>query len=344
MNILHIVNGWPDGGILEQVYLLCKHLPKEFKQYSAGFCHFDGNFVKKFELAGVPCLQSDEQYSNILDLVAEHKIDIVHKHTGGGDYPEYVDVLYNAKIPLVETIYCPRKTGIPFEKARYFVYTTPYTLEKNDVSYKEKMISIQYALDLAKPIFDSRIHSNDHKLKVGRLCRLVPDKRTDVLLNLAAMSVNGELPVEFHLAGVIPQDYAHHIEHGDKILKQIEGFPNITYHGYIENKFDFWKTLDICINPVWEASFDIVFLEAMACGIPIITWNNSAAPHVVRGAGLVTRPYIYDMFLALVFMAENPPVRTELGSNGIEMIKTIYSLENNINAHIDLYRSVAKEL
>lgn len=339
VNILHVINGWPSGGITEQTYLICKYLPKEFKQYSIGYCHFDGEFVKKFEDIGVECIHSDLNYSNLKKIIKEKNIHIVHKQTGGGDCPSYVYLLDNIDIPLIETLHCPRKSGIPANLLKKIVYTTEYTYNKNDKDHQDIMQSIQYSIDLNRPIVD-KPNIRDKKLKVGRLGRIVPDKRIDIILDLAYRAYEEGLNIDFVLAGQIPQDYPVHIEYGKWFLGEVKKHPNVEYLGFVENKYEFWKTLDICINPTWGASFEIVFLEAMACGIPILTWDNSAAKYVVETAGIVTEESIESLYNGLKILANNPPLRALYGSHGIDLIKTKYSLSKFTEEYTNLYKGV----
>lgn len=342
-NILHIINGWPSGGIAEQTYLLCKYLDKkEFQQFSIGYCHFDGNFVEKFSNVGTPCLRSDESYSNIREIIETYNIDIVHKQTGGGDYPAYVDILHDMGIPLIETLHCPRKSGIPAEKLCSIVYTTPYTYYKNELEHMKKMVSIQYALDLPNSLMEESQVRESEFLTVGRLGRIVQDKRTDVILNVAILAEKDfGNKMQFNIAGYMPQDYPGHIVYGRQILEVIEQLPNVSYMGFVPDKYDFWKSLDICINPTYETSFDIVFLEAMACGIPILAWDESATKYVVGNAGLVTEQNPYKMYEGLKKLYYEPKLRYLLGQIGLEYIKTKYSLPKFIEEYTKLYRGVA---
>lgn len=342
INILHIINGWPAGGIAEQTYLICKYLPKDqFKQYSIGYCHFDGSFVKKFEDVGVPCIASDEDYSNLREVIEKYDIDIVHKQTGGGDCPNYVQLLYELGIPLAETLHCPRRTKIPADRLAKIIYTTPYTYYKNELTHMEKMVSIQYALDLDNPVVNEPIINYSDTIRVGRLGRIVPDKRSDIILNLAVLAQKefGN-KIDFQIAGFMPTDYSYNIEHGRDVLNFINQMPNMTYNGYIPDKYDFWKSLDVCINPTQETSFDIVFMEAMACGVPILAWDESATKYVVGNAGLVTEPNIYKMYEGLKKLYHEPKLRKLLGEIGLEYIRTKYSLANFIESYIKLYREI----
>lgn len=345
INILHVINGWPPGGIAEQTYLICKHLPKDkFKQYSIGYCHFDGYFVKKFEEIGVKCIKSDQNYSNLQNIIKDKNIHIIHKQTGGGDCPKYSSYIKSLGCKFIETLHCPRASGIPYYLIDKIIYTTEYTLYKNHGSYHPKMQSIKYALDLMSPIVEKAKEEDKENIVVGRLGRVVPDKRGDVLLELSDLCYKdfGD-KIQFRIAGQIPQDYQLHIEYGEWFKYETEKRSNIKYVGFVDNKYDFWKTLDICINPVEEASFDVVFLEAMACGAPILTWDNSCAKYVVSNAGLITKPTVKDMYDGLKKLYFDYGLRNVLGNIGIKYIKERYSLNNFINSYTKLYEGLINE-
>lgn len=336
MNILHIINEWPAGGIQEQVYLIIKHLPKDrFKHFVLGWHITDGFFFDKYIEEGAVNLVSDEFYTSFKSIIEKYKIDIVHKQTGGGDCPKYVYQCKEMNIPLIETLHCPRYSAIPLAYVETILYTTPYTFNKNGYVYQEKMKSIQYSVDLKEPIVQFAKNKNSDPIVVGRLGRIVPDKRPDVILLLAQKSKEFfKDKIKFKIAGLAP-----HEEYKNWFLNEVNKLDNIEYCGFVEDKYDFWKTLDVCVNPVWETSFDIVFLEAMACGIPILTWNNSAAPYVVEDAGIVTNENISDLFKGLEELYTSSSLREELGNKGIQLIKTKYSLDNFIKEYIEVYES-----
>lgn len=338
INILHVINEWPSGGIQEQVYLIIKHLPKnEFRHFVLGHRMVDGAFFKKYEEEGAINIISDSNYIDFYNIVKSNNIQIVHKQTGGGDFPNYVCCCCSNKVPIVESLHCPRASVLPVDKVETIIYTTDYTLNKNDLLHKNKMIPIQYSVDLYSSIVKEAELKDRDVLVVGRLGRIVWDKRPDVIINLAkkSYSVFGD-KVLFKIAGYAPDKRCR-----DWFLLESSKLPNLEYVGFVENKYDFWRDLDVCVNPVWETSFDIVFLEAMACGIPILTWDNSAARYVVRDAGIVTEESIDSLFSGLEILMD-PSVRKNLGQNGINRVNSTYSLSMFVRKYTDLYRSIIR--
>jgi len=77
-----------------------------------------------------------------------------------------------------------------------------------------------------------------------------------------------------------------------KAIKNIKYSQDIIYTGYIpkeELPFVF-NAADLFVFPSFYEGFGLVVLEAMACGIPVITSNNSSLPEVVGDAGMLIDP------------------------------------------------------
>jgi len=97
---------------------------------------------------------------------------------------------------------------------------------------------------------------------------------------------------------------------------------------------------DVLIDPAFYGTFDVVVLEAMVCGLPIIVSNRVGASESVEEerCGLVVDPDDSEsMVMAIVRLAESYDLRNELGNVGyraandkynyhsmIEDIKTVY--------------------
>ena len=77
----------------------------------------------------------------------------------------------------------------------------------------------------------------------------------------------------------------------------------------------------------------------MACGVPIITNNNSAAPYVVQKAGIVCGDNIDDMVINTELLALDKDARLLLGLAGHSLIQSEYDRETNLKLLSELYES-----
>jgi glycosyltransferase involved in cell wall biosynthesis len=82
----------------------------------------------------------------------------------------------------------------------------------------------------------------------------------------------------------------------EDIMKMIEKTNGVRYIGYIEEeeKQELYKNSSLFVYPSLYEGFGLPVLEAMACGVPVITSNRSSLPEVVRNSAYLLNPYNVD--------------------------------------------------
>ena len=290
--ILHVINGWALGGIAQATLDLIKNTPQH-EHYAIGYCWLETQTRKDFEAAGCKSIVTQsEHYPGFADKLKMYKIDIVHKQTGGGDCPEWVNIANLEKVPVVESIHCPRKSGIPPSFVAATVVTTQYVVEKNTDRPIDK---IMYPCTL--PFKEARLHPKvrgKRKVTVGRMVRYEMDKLPEVLTKVALLLMEYEGEIEFLIMGYPFNEKVFHS------MQQMNIPDYCAIEGLQEDKEKALARLDICLDPVWETSFDMVMTEAMSQGIPVVTWEDSAAPEVCGKAGIVTERTAFALAQAVL--------------------------------------------
>ena len=117
---------------------------------------------------------------------------------------------------------------------------------------------------------------------------------------------------------------------------------DIIYTGYImEEELPFiFNAADLFVYPSFYEGFGLTVLEAMACGIPVITSNYSSLPEVVGDAGLLIDPYNYEeLAYAMYRVLTEPELRIHLSKKGLERSKN-FSWRQTAEMTLNIYNKI----
>ncbi|MFH1611878.1 MAG: glycosyltransferase family 1 protein [bacterium] len=99
---------------------------------------------------------------------------------------------------------------------------------------------------------------------------------------------------------------------------------DIFFTGFVEetDKPYLYKLADLFVYPSFFEGFGFPPLEAMACGAPVITSNNSSLPEVVGDAALMVDAYRYgDMAWGMNEILTNQQIYDRMIKKGFEQVK-----------------------
>lgn len=101
----------------------------------------------------------------------------------------------------------------------------------------------------------------------------------------------------------------------------------------------FYRASDLFVLPTLYEGFGFVFVEAMACGLPVVSTTAGAVPEVVNGAGILVEPKCPEKFAdAAIKILEDENLRREFSQKAIENAK-YYDWERLIVEYENAYRS-----
>jgi glycosyltransferase involved in cell wall biosynthesis len=119
---------------------------------------------------------------------------------------------------------------------------------------------------------------------------------------------------------------------------------SVIFTGYLpdEELAAFYRGADLFVFPSLYEGFGLPLLEAMACGLPVVTSNLSSLPEVAGEAALLVDPYdVESLSAAMRRVLTEPGLGQELGRRGREQVRR-FSWRRCAEETLAVYRKVAE--
>ena len=207
---------------------------------------------------------------------------------------------------------------------------------------KKKMERVMNGIDLNVFYPDSKIQKIPFKL-VTVASADVPLKGLDYLLK--ALSDLAEVYSDISLSIIGEQKKGGHTERLIKKLnleKRVNFFSNLTQE-------DLRKTYceaELAIIPSLYEGFGFAAIEAMACGVPLISSSGGALPEVIKDTGIIIPPKnVEEIYNSIDFLFSSPHIAKDLAEKGLQRANSKFSwaaiakqLENVYYKEIEIHK------
>jgi glycosyltransferase involved in cell wall biosynthesis len=189
---------------------------------------------------------------------------------------------------------------------------------RNDLSKflnipKEKFVLIHNAAD---ELFVENSFINKEKIILS-VSSLDPRKNFE---NLIKGFLHSKLDKEYQLV-IVGAESASFPKH--ELFDQISTNKNISFTGYLSDSelIEYYQKSTLFVYPSLYEGFGIPPLEAMACGTPVITSNNSSLPEVCGDAAIFVDPKDYTQIgKALFELCQDKEKQNELITKGAQNV------------------------
>jgi glycosyltransferase involved in cell wall biosynthesis len=211
---------------------------------------------------------------------------------------------------------------------------TKRTITKNlckSINIDQKVKVIYHGIDLKlfdKKSTDESFQNSDQKLIIGNAGRLTYQKRQIDLIKIAHKLKEKGLKFKMLIAGT--GELKAEIE---KSLGEYNLQDEIILLGFVEDIASFMRSIDIFVLPSAREGFGYVIVEAMAASKPVVAYNVSSNPEIIREnqtGYLIDHPDL-EMFCTKVeLLLRSKDERILFGQNGRMIVEKMFQLDDKI--------------
>lgn len=117
---------------------------------------------------------------------------------------------------------------------------------------------------------------------------------------------------------------------------------NVRFLGAVQNTFEYLQAADIFVFPTENDAFPSSLIEAMSCGLPVVTTPVGAIKGIVvdRETGLIIQPgNRQQLYGALLEMMFDQTLASRLGPAARRIVEERYSAGNMLSKYLSLFAS-----
>ncbi len=193
-------------------------------------------------------------------------------------------------------------------------------IARNTVDMNFKVIYNGVDTDVFYPV--EKICRKDKMIRLVSVSRIVERKGFQYLVEaLSDIKTGVDLDFELTVAGV-----GEYLDELKSLVHQSGIGDNVKFVGYVDNKnlVKLYNSSDIFILPSLTESFGIVFVEAMACGLPVIGTTVGGIPEVVIDGenGILVSPRDAGSLKSVILkLARNKRLRKKMSGKNLESVR-----------------------
>lgn len=359
--VLHVITGIDVGGAESHLLSLCEGLVDRGFDVTVAYLKGEGELATEFREAGCDVvrigIRTDADpigFAKLLAHVAREDYDVVHGHLFHGNVYG-VTAATLARVPVVVS---SKHNDPPFWAQQPYRTIHDLTLSQVDEVFPisdsvrryllettsvspGKVQTIRYGLDTdpfdtVKGVENVRTEFEGERL-VGTVARLTEQKDLTTLIRAFAKIHEDH---DTHLAIVGRGERRAELEQ----LVDDHGLESaVTFTGFRDDIPALMHAFDVFALPSRWEGFGVVFLEAMAAGIPVIASDTSAIPEVVNDGetGYLCPPGDIEAFAdAISKLLSDPDLRDEMGAAGRHRVETEFSVDRMVTEMATAYRTL----
>jgi len=120
----------------------------------------------------------------------------------------------------------------------------------------------------------------------------------------------------------------------------------IKYQTNYEMIVKYYQAADIYIHTSKDETFGMSILEAMSCGLPVVSTDSGAIPEIVedkKTGTLIKNRDPVEMAKKIIFYLSNEELLWKMRSASRNRTLTYFSIQNMVDKHIQYYQEILKK-
>tara|TARA_B100000941_G_scaffold154722_1_gene109730 strand:+ start:943 stop:2043 length:1101 start_codon:yes stop_codon:yes gene_type:complete len=354
MKICHVINDLSRGGAESHLYSLVKlqiekgHdisillLGKDLHNFVTLENEFKSLDLKLIRLKGPKKLQGINPLSiyKAIGYFKKNRFDIIHTHSPRSDFLAYSSNLFlknkgkrivtihgkygtylqgNFIIDFLRKIFIKQQSKIWKKATKVIVISESIKDWLETLNSSIKPIVIPYGVEISKVSHKNKLA----KPTLGYLGKLNKNKGIEDLIDVYTkfQENSSNLELTLLIGGVGSENYI-------KSLKNKNKDNNVKFLGYVEDRYTFFKSIEIFVFPSYSEGLGLVLLEAMAHGVICITRDvtpmNSIVDNEENGFLFKDNQELLEIIETILNL--NSTEKNKLVQSAIEKIEKSYSI------------------
>lgn len=187
-----------------------------------------------------------------------------------------------------------------------------------------------------------RYHIHDDNVVLLYVASIAPRKRQDLLIECMKNVIKKKQNIQLLLVGRTGKTITSYKETLVNKVRNAGLDEHIFFCGYVSDEElpKYYAASDIYVSTSSWEGFGLPFIEAMACGKPVIGFNRTGISElIINGYNgyKVKYPNIDEMAARTIQLANDVEERKTLGMNGRKFVEENFNAKTNMEKIIDIY-------
>jgi len=181
----------------------------------------------------------------------------------------------------------------------------------------------------------------DLYVNIINLGGIQPWKNQLEFIEMAILLLQNNKKLKFYVVGpTIDQEYKNRL---DEVISNAGYSNNIIFTGLQNNIPKILSQMDILVHNNINESFGRIYIEAMAAGIPVVTYNSETAKEILSNGKTGVLIPIGDkskMVLAITELINSSEKRIKIGKFGRTKVRDEYSVDKQFKRINNIYNKI----